>query len=209
MTLDQLWPAASRERLLEVGALDAAPGTGYVTGYTARAVRPEGKESTVALREGAAVLSAHNVVVEDAAAGIVSFALELPRAESACTRGWAATDEAQKKTWRAERLDGSRWRLTGDPVTPDDFAGGNGICLWEYGVGDPVRQSTLVSLRRMDANVYALDTDVDLTLSLKGSKLEVSADQQAWKPLASTAAPGGWRQAKIAAGGPVYLRVTR
>lgn len=102
---------------------------------------------------------------------------------------WAASDEEGVKFWRAEYLGGDRstnrygFKLTGSPAKMADFGRTKGFRLWEYGVGDTVRHSTFASLRRVGANVFELTANVEISVALKGAKLEISLDGQRWKGL--------------------------
>jgi hypothetical protein len=99
------------------------------------------------------------------------------------------------------------FKLAGAPVSEKDFGVTRTFRLWEYGPGDTVRRSTTANLRRLDPGVYELDADVDLTLSLKAGKVELSTDRQTWQPLAGVKA-GEWLSVKLpAALTPDYLRV--
>jgi len=57
-------------------------------------------------------------------------------------------------------------------------------------VGDTVRASTGVSLRRTGAGEYELSSDVDVAVALPGGAMETSTDRQTWKPAATKAANG-------------------
>ena len=122
----------------------------------------------------------------------------------------AASNEQQTKFWRADSI-GAGFLLKGGPVQESDFAPSGALRLWEYGVGDTVRHSTYASLRRMEDSAYELNADADLTLALKGGKMEISADGTTYQPLKTTA-NDGWIEARIAAAalgeaGVAYLKV--
>jgi hypothetical protein len=72
--------------------------------------------------------------------------------------------------------------------------------LWEYGVGDAVRQSTVASLRRAEDGLYEAEADVETEVTFKSARLEVSADRKAWKEV-----PGV--SLKVVPGAKVWLRV--
>jgi hypothetical protein len=55
-------------------------------------------------------------------------------------------------------------------VSDADFGHAGGFCLFEYGVGDTVRQSVTASLRRVDPGEYELTADVDVEVTLPGGK---------------------------------------
>ena len=83
--------------------------------------------------------------------------------------------------------------------------------LWEYGVGDAVRQSTFASVRRVEANVFEVTGDAGLSLGLRAKALAASSDRTTWAPLAAKA-EGGLLVAEIPVAklaGPLYVRLER
>jgi hypothetical protein len=68
-----------------------------------------------------------------------------------------------------------RLKLTGGPVSPDDFRPDNALRLWEYGVGDRVRQSTGAILRRVGPGEYELSADAGVVITLAGKTRTVTA----------------------------------
>jgi hypothetical protein len=126
-----------------------------------------------------------------------------------------ASNEDQTKFWRADYLGGERdanrysFQVDG-PVTEADFGRSKRFYLWEYGVGDTARQSTCVSLRRVEPNVFALEADVDVTLRLPAKGIEISGDKKTWTAL-SGKQEGAWYETRVtirqAAAGPIFLRV--
>lgn len=134
-------------------------------------------------------------------------------------RNLAASNQDGSKTWRAQYLGrssdpfvkGYLFQLDG-PVSNADFAGANnGLRTWEYGVGDTLRQSTFASLVRISDGVYRLTADVGLSLSLKGTSLETSADGQQWQPAAGAKSADGLVTLEVTqdqiAGKARYVRV--
>lgn len=120
-------------------------------------------------------------------------------------KNWVAANENLTKFWRAEYLgpsggvavtatntdseaegdaaptdNGARhylFQLDG-PVSEADFGKAGGFCLFEYGVGDTVRQSTSVSLRRVNAGTYELRADVPVEVTLgKGPARLISVEE--------------------------------
>jgi len=232
ITIDQPWPPSQRERLLEVGDVRNTGARGYLTAYTATAVRPEGRVATISLLRGADYYRSRIKEVNERE-GVVVCVLPPPSASgylAGIDRQFVASNESLTRFWRADVLPGDRsessfpFRLTpmpgferaGAPVTEADFAPEGALRLWEYGVGDEVRQSTFVSLRRLgprpgtEDTIFELDGDVDVTLGLKAKALEMSPDGQKWQPLAGEA-EGGWFRAQVPAAafaaGPVRLRL--
>ena len=78
--------------------------------------------------------------------------------------------------------------------------------LWEYGVGDIVRHSTSVSLRRADDGSFALERDVDATVSVRAARVDWSRDGNQWQPL-SGEQQGEWFVFRAAGGVPAAMRL--
>jgi len=187
--IDRVWPEQTERRILEIGALPASSGKGYVTGYESVEVRPAGEGSEIRMFRGADYYRSRIRSVEGASR-TVFCSLGAPGSVGEMAgrnRNFVASNEAMSKFWRADILEGDRatglypFKLSG-PVNEADFAPENAFRLWEYGVGDSVRQSTYVTLRRVEPGVYRVRSDVDVTLGLKGGGLEVSTDAKTWQP---------------------------
>ena len=158
-----------------------------------KAQMPSGK--TLRLRGGADFYLAAVTEVEPEK-GLVHCRLGLPHQDGAPVPGldtlWVASNRSQTRFWRAEYLGGNRadgrytFRLTGGPVSLADFGESRSLRLWEYGVGDTVRQNTFASLRRLEPaapgapEIYELVADVNLTLALPGRVIELSRDRANW-----------------------------
>jgi hypothetical protein len=101
-----------------------------------------------------------------------------------------------------------RFRLKkGPPVTEQAFGEANVLRLWEYGTGDVVRQSTSVSLRRLETGAFEVTADVPVTISLPGKGLHVSLNGKRWKPADATTS-NGWTTAELSADErPLYLKI--
>jgi hypothetical protein len=216
MVLDNAWPAARclAGRVFEVGV------PGHMTTYTIAAAGIERGATVIALTEGADFyLSRVRAVVPEEKT--VYCALAFTHCEKrpcpGVDRHWVASNESQDRFWRAEYLgdiDGTNryaFRLDG-PVSEADFGATRGIRLWEYGLGDSVRQSTFASLRRTGEEVYEITADVDLTVGIKGRELLISTDMEKWRRLRASAAPGGLVEAdidlaRVMPAGRAYLRV--
>ena len=84
--------------------------------------------------------------------------------------------------------------------------------LWEYGVGDTVRQPTFAHLRRVGPNTYALSANVELTVALAGTGIEISPDNQTWAALPFTRegakAAAALHTDQLGKSGTIFLRVT-
>ena len=177
--IDQAWPAGDllRERVFEIGL------PGRRTTCTLTGVETEAAGSVLAVRGGADLYLARVTGVESDK-GLVHCSLGLPfLGGDPCPgldRQLVASNEAGTKFWRADYLGGSRadrkytFRLSGARVSIEDFGRTKGFRLWEYGVGDTVRQSTFVSLRRVERGVYELTADTDVTVRIGGTERAVT-----------------------------------
>lgn len=128
---------------------------------------------------------------------------EDPRPLPGEDKNWVAANESLTKFWRAEYLGPAgdipeastnteaeadaastdngakhyRFQLDG-AVSEADFGKAGGFCLFEYGVGDTVRQSTSVSLRRVSAGTYELTADVPVEVTLgKGPSRQITSTE--------------------------------
>ena len=166
--IDQAWPARSTAAAFEIGV------PGHQTTYTALSIQPAEGGSLLALDRGADYFRSQIAEV-DATAGIVTATLR-PLVEQIDhdRDGWVASDDERQTFWRAKYLGSGRFQLTGAPVNQAAFGRANILRLWECGVGDHVRQSTSVSVRRVAAGVFEVQTDVPVAVGLRGSQLEVS-----------------------------------
>jgi hypothetical protein len=188
------WPAGRRlaGRTFEIGL------PGRMTAYTLQSVADGGDAATLTVTQGAQLyLSA--VRTADPAARQIVCAIALPMKDGAVVPGLdknlVASDEDGSRFWRATYL--GRVDDTGiaafeldQSFSDEDFRPGRRLRLWEYGVGDTVRQSTTCSLCRLDDGVYEWTGDVDAEVSLPASRIESSLDGAAWTPLAGTAGGG-------------------
>ena len=80
-------------------------------------------------------------------------------------KGWVASDETGSTFWRADYLGQNRFRLHGPTLTDQSFGQEDVLRLWEYGVGDSVRQSTTCSVRRIRQGQYDVAANVGCTVS--------------------------------------------
>ncbi len=173
LALDSPWPEGTllKGRVFEVGS------PGRMATYTVADVAGDARGAQVRVTEGADAFLAR-VTEVDAAAGIICTGLGLPFTEgepcAGVDRNWVASNEAQTKFWRAEYLGGDRsenryrFKLTGAPVAEEDFGRTRGFRLWEYGVGDVVRQSTFAAVRRVGPGVFEVSSDSDIEISIGG-----------------------------------------
>lgn len=61
-------------------------------------------------------------------------------------------------------------------MSASDFEPANAVRIWEYGTGDTLRQSTHVSVRRMDDGTYEVHGDTDAEVTVNGKTHRITAD---------------------------------
>jgi hypothetical protein len=175
ITLEPKWHAQPGS-VFEIGT------PGHWTTYTVASVT----ENSISVTEGGDYYLSR-VIAVDAEKAIVTCKLGLPVA--GVTNQWVASNETMTKFWRADFLGGSReeasyhFRLMGAPVATSDFNEQNGLYLWEYGVGDQIRQSTSASVRRLAEREFELKANADVKIGLRAKKIEQSTDRVHWRPL--------------------------
>jgi hypothetical protein len=214
-TIDSAWPSqAMKGRIFEVGV------PGHWTQYTIATAKGGASSSDITVTHGADFYLSR-VRSVDGEQGLVHCAIGIPHTQGEPCPGqdknWVASNEQGTKFWRADYLGGSRdegrytFKLSGDPVSEADFGNNGALKLWEYGVGDTVRQSTFAALRRIEPGVYELSADVDVTVALLGSTIEMSRDGKTWLNIQSAASAKMAQQFvsldTLRSGGRVYLRV--
>jgi len=202
--IDQAWPARRTPAAFEIGV------PGHQTTYTALAVEAAEAGSLLTLDRGADYFRSQ-VAEVDSADGVVTTTLR-PLIEQVDhdRDGWVASDDQQKTFWRAKYLGNRRFQLTGPLVDQAAFGPAGVLRLWECGVGDQVRQSTSVSLRRLARGTFEVTTDVQVRLGLRGSKLKMDA-RPGGKPVAipSSIAWDGWLRVELPSSDTPYrLQVT-
>jgi hypothetical protein len=202
MDLDAPWPPGILGgRVFEVGT-----GRHWTTFTVEDAIGPSLK-----VRGGADYYLSRVIDVDPAKGEVtcgIGFALLGGAPCPGLDRDWAATNESLTKSWRAEYLGGSRdegrytFRLTGGPVSREDFGEGGGFRLWEYGPGDTVRQSTYATIRRVEDGIYEAETDVETEVAFRAARVEFSADRKEWSPFPAAplkVAPGTRRWFRVKA----------
>jgi hypothetical protein len=173
--IDQHWPSGAAGRSIELGV------PGHRTTYTVAAAAPDGAGTRLTLTRGA---DYYRSVIQavDPVAGTVRCAIDPMLQYAAGNRaGWVATNDDGSRTWRAEYVGKATFKFTGAAVEAAAFGAANVLRLWEYGAGDTVRCATYASLRRTTPGTYAVESDDEVTVSLKAATLEVSADGTAWQ----------------------------
>jgi hypothetical protein len=201
LTLNRAWPAAARGEF-EIGS------PGRMTSYTADTVRG----NTLQLKRGADYYRSQIKDV-DAKNSIVTCRLEMPLGKIAgLDTNWVASNEEQTHFWRADYLGDGKFQLRGAPVNQAAFGAAGVLRLWEMGVGDAVRQSTFVSLHRVQVGVYQLEGNTAATLALPYSKLLVSSDGKNWRVPQTAKSAAGWTTfsvpAAAIAAAPLWVKVS-
>jgi hypothetical protein len=185
--LDKAWPsAAAQGGVFEIGTPEKH------TEYTATSVRTLAGHSQFQLDAGADYYQSR-VREVDAKTSTVTCALGFSNLEGnpqpGLTKGWVASNDSLTRFWRAEYLGGSReegrfrFKLTGGPVSAQDFGKNGALRLWEFGVGDSVRQSTFLGVRRVSKGLYEVQANVACRIGLPGKALSFSTDGRTFKTL--------------------------
>jgi len=157
--VDARWPATETSFAFEVGY----PEANHWTTCTAVKSEHDGDGSVFTLQRGADYYRSNVQRVEEQ--GVVVCGMKSMLDYTPGNRaGWVASDDDATRFWRSEYLTTAKFKLTGNPVSLDAFGKKKVMRLWEYGVGDTVRQSTCVGLRRMAPGVYAVEGNVSFTL---------------------------------------------
>lgn len=161
-------------------------GTGnHWTTYTPVSTKTDGNQTRITV-EGGADYYLSRVGGIDSTNNTVYCGLGLPLLEGGVCPGidkhWVASNASLTKFWRATYLGGDRavgrygFKLDGSSVQDSDFGETKGFRLWEYGVGDNVRQSTFVNLRRIEPGVFELSFNIPCHVGLRASDVELSTD---------------------------------
>jgi hypothetical protein len=190
--LDVPWPARSTETVLEIGV------PGHMTSYTTKEISADAGPTRITLTQGADYYRSPIEQIDEQA-GTVTCTLPITMGlRPGIQNNWVASDDAMTTFWRADYLERGVFKLNGPPLNKESFAKPNALRLWEYGVGDSVRQSTGVSLRRLESGDYELSADVDVVLSLRGKAIQISIDGKTWQN-AKTDTDGQWLNLPLAA----------
>jgi len=162
--IDQAWPASARPSVFEIGV------PGHWTTYTALDVKPDGNLTRITVENGADYFRS-GIEEVNGEKGTVRCALNPTMgSRPGINKGWVASDDEMTTFWRADIVGDKTFKLTGAPVTKEAFGKAGVLRLWEYGVGDTVRQSTFASVRRVAPGQFELAADVDVTLTLPDGK---------------------------------------
>ncbi|MBM4042293.1 MAG: hypothetical protein FJ290_27685 [Planctomycetes bacterium] len=165
--IDQPWPATTRPAMFEIGV------PGHWTTYTALDVRPDGNLTRITVENGADYFRS-GIEEVNGEKGTVRCALNPTMGNRpGINKGWVASNDEMTTFWRADIIGdkpANLFKLTGAPVTKEAFGKAGVLRLWEYGVGDTVRQSTFASVRRVAPGQFELTADVDVTVTLPDGK---------------------------------------
>jgi len=199
MWIEPAWPARRSESVFEVGV------PGHWTTYTATAVQTDGKASRLSLLRGGDYFRSTIETIDAAQSTVTATLRPLIEAIDHNRAGWVASDDRAENFWRATYLGAGQFRLDG---STEKLAPGDAFRLWEYGVGDTLRQSTSISLRRT-GETWELSTDVAARVSLPAAAIEVSSDGMTWHK-ADTKTADGWTTITVEpADGRILLRLHR
>ena len=202
--IDQEWPGRKSSSILEIGLTEPK----HLTAYTAYVVAPEEEGTRIEFGRGSDYYRSEVTKIEG---DTVTCVLDPMMMYAPGNRnGWVASNESQTKVWRADFVENRQFKLTGPAVNKEAFGKEGALRLWEYGVGDSVRQSTSASLVRVAAGEYEFRSDADTTISLRGTSIETAAGGEEWME-AEVQRENGWVSLRIPVGraidGPIRIRV--
>jgi len=183
--IDAAWPQRASAGVFEIGL------PGHMTSCTATAAEPAPEGGTVLtlLRGGDYFRGPIEEFRDD---NVVVTTLRPLVEHLDHNRGnWVASDDASRTFWRASYLGQGGFRLEGPPATREAFGEEGVLRLWEFGVGDDLRQSTSVALRRIAPGRFELTSDVDVALSLPARSIELIVDGKP-REIAPARADSGW-----------------
>lgn len=167
--VDGDWSGAQPGRIVSI----VTPGRR--TAYTIEDIEPMDGGATLTLKGGADFY--RSIITEvDADESKVTCKLE-PAVGSIAglTEDFTASNDEQTKFWRADYAGGGTWQLDGD-VTDEDFADARALRIWEYGVGDEVRQSAYAGIKRVAPGIYEVTGDVDMTVTIGQDVHQITAN---------------------------------
>jgi len=172
VTVDTNWRGAHAHRPLEIGV------SNRMTTYTPVAIETGKNSSVFTMQRGADFYSSRITdVIPDEKQVNCAMTFRVRQQFPGYDDNWVATNEAMTRTWRADRRNGNQFILKGGPVNNDDFGYEKVLRLWEYGVGDAVRQSTFVSVRRIKPGTWLITGDVHVKITMDGKTFEVTAQE--------------------------------
>ena len=194
------WPAQSRPVLAEIGP------PGRKVSVTVKSAQPMGSGRTLlTLAEGAQRLLT-KAEVQEKTHEVMPVAGLLPDPLPSEEKDWTISNADLSKVWKADK--GGQGFLVRTPITAQDLGPESDLCVWDYGLGDRVRQASSVVLRRIQPGVYEITANADATLELPGSAGEIKAADGSETPLRAVS---GWIEVRLKAGsmaeGPVVVRV--
>jgi hypothetical protein len=166
LVTDAKWPAAARGRLIEIGTPQ------HRAAYHVVEIADDPKGSRLTLDSGADMVRTR--VTRVAPGGVVNADLS-GTIRKRGTSNWVASNESCTRFWRAAPQGGG-FTLTGAPVAAEDFQPSGVLRLWEYGIGDTLRQSTFVNLRRVEGG-WEAQGDVDVEITLAGKTRTITAEE--------------------------------
>jgi len=174
MTIDAAWPGACPGGVFEIGT------PSRTTSYTLASAKPGDKSTVLTVTEGADYYRSPIMSVDEKEGVVETVIAPVLGKMAGLDKDFTVSNDARTKFWRAEMMDRvpgeltrTQFKVTGAPVTQADFAPENALRLWEYGVGDSVRHSTFVNVRRLPAGGaagtrYEVMGNVDATITLQG-----------------------------------------
>jgi hypothetical protein len=175
--IDTIWSPWPSETTVELITQPVDDPASWHTSYTVRSIQPEGDRTRMVMR-GCPDMLRSRLVSVDEERGRVTVGLPLPDYCGDYRKGWTATNESGTRLGRVTGVTGTTFDLDGGPVQASDFGPENVLRLWEFGVGDQVRQSTHVNLLRRSPGEFVLSANVGLEIRFPGGPtLRIPAEE--------------------------------
>ena len=179
--IDQVWPASEREQLVEVITQPADDPKAWKTGFTVTSIQPEQNCTRITFLRSAGNYRSQildvNPDLHEVTAG-----LHLPEGCGDFCRGWTATNEAGDRLWRVKSVIDCTFTLDGGPLSRELFQPENVLRLWEYGLGDEIRQSVHIGLVRLPSGAFELRGEAGIEIQFAGhERRDISAEELSGK----------------------------
>jgi hypothetical protein len=194
------WPAQNRPVVVEIGP------PGRKVSVTVKSARPMGSGRTLLTLAAGAQRLLTKAEVQEKTREVIPVAGLLPGPLPSEEKDWTISNADVSKVWKADKS--GQGFLVRSPIPSLDLGPESDLCVWDYGLGDPVRQASSVVLRRIQTGIYEIAASADVTIELPGLTGEIKAADGSKRPLQAVS---GWIEIKVKAGtmaeAPVVVRV--
>jgi hypothetical protein len=177
--IDQPWPSTGEGGVFEIGSPERS------TSYTLSAVEPGLGNSALLTVTGGAEYFRGEISEVDKDGSVTVNPQRFFGHGTGMDKNWTVSNEARTKFWRASVVRSEKFQLEGE-VNREDFEPGGKLLLWEYGVGDTVRQRTFASLRRTGPKTYEVTGNTDVEIIVGDTTRKFTALDFAKAPLQMT-----------------------